>query len=107
MGSLKAYIVALMSGCLGIAVGFVADRASFDPPAVETQLAALSSTPQRADSFLSSINDESPSAAPVPQNPYVCRVINPTFPPCDMGVWDPLKQAEEDIARRSSPGTDH
>jgi hypothetical protein len=104
MGSVKANVAALVSGCLGLTVGFVTGRTSFDSPAVETQLATLALNAQGGVSVLSQINDEASNIAPAPQNPYVCRVISPTFPPQDIGVWDPLKSVDDEYSQRRSPG---
>ena len=86
-------------GCLGFVFGFILCRAvsptELPTPAFLAEGGALP---------LEQANSGATASLSAPQERYFAQVINPTFPPSNMGTWDPLKGAAEQIAERTSPG---
>ncbi len=85
MQIMRANLMAMLFGCLGLVTGFALCRAFFVSPANQGQ--ATNVVPAQD------------SCAPAREQRPVCMIVNPTFPPQVMGVWDPLKFAAEEIAQ--------
>jgi hypothetical protein len=93
---LKANLLPLVFGCAGFILGFLICRAFFVPSASLEQLPAMLPSVSRA---LVPVSD------PAPREEYRCTIVNPTFPPQVMGVWEPLKVAAEEMFHPKAEST--
>jgi hypothetical protein len=81
---MKANLLTMLFGCLGLVLGFVLCRAFFVPAPGQRQV-----TP----------------SVPAQEERAVCTIVHPTFPPQVAGVHDPLKIAGEEIAHLKNQST--
>ena len=80
----KANLLPLLFGCLGVIMGF-ALRDAFFAPSVSLE---------QVPTFLQSANQgQVPAPVPAQEERYVTTIVNPTFPLQVKGEWDPLKIA--------------
>jgi hypothetical protein len=93
---LKAKLLPLVFGCAGFILGFLACRVFFVPSASLEQLPAMLPSVSRA---LVQVSD------PTPREDYRCTIVNPTFPPQVMGVWELLKLAAEEMFHPKAEST--
>jgi len=93
---MKAYLLPLLFGCLGVIMGF-ALRDAFLVPSVSLE---------QVPAFLQSASQgQVPTSVPAQEERYAVTIVNPTFPPQVKGEWDPLKIAAEEMSQGKTGGT--
>ena len=91
----KANLLPLLFGCLGVIMGF-ALRDAFFAPSVSLE---------QVPTFLESANQgQVPAPVPAQEERYVTTIVNPTFPLQVKGEWDPLKIAAEEMSQGGESG---
>ena len=98
MRVMKANLLPLLFGCLGLILGFALCDAFFVP----------SATMEQVPTFLPSASQAQVATFAPPQRERdVVTIVNPTFPPQTKGVWDPLKIAAEEMAQGETGSTNN
>jgi hypothetical protein len=93
---MKAYLLPLLFGCLGVIMGF-ALRDAFLVPSVSLE---------QVPAFLQSASQgQVPTSVPAQEERYAVTIVNPTFPPQVKGEWDPLKIAAEEMTQGKTGAT--